>query len=299
MKRKLNQSQSEASASTTVNDVNDCGLRLHEQQQWAHKRIASPSHCNTSSSSSSILSSPPTMRLPLLSPTRPVSPDPSRQYHTGNQQLVFDQQPPFGSKVVRFANPLVEIREISRAWCSTEASDVPKSALYYSKHDYMKFYVRERSRLAFQDLTKRICREQERRMRNRIRVIPSHFVALNFLNAVMTINELGQQVKKQQQQQQHSAQQQQQQQFALFRRRKRRRRSRLVEPSSSQQDGHHPVAVVAVATNNRSTSSASSSRSRSSNSMPNHSNLRRHASISLNQVKPRPPRRNTVCAAVA
>mmetsp|Transcript_40565 Transcript_40565/g.97977 ORF Transcript_40565/g.97977 Transcript_40565/m.97977 type:complete len:297 (-) Transcript_40565:192-1082(-) len=296
MKRKLNQSQSEASEASTVNHVNDCGLRLHEQQQqWAHKRIASPSHCNTSSSSSSILSSPPTMRLPLLSPTRPVSPDPSRQYHTGNQQLVFDQQPPFGSKVVRFANPLAEIHEIS----SCQGADVPKSALFYSKHDYMKFYVRERSRLAFQDLTKRICREQERRMRNRIRVIPSHFVALNFLNAVMTINELGQQVKKQQQQQQHSAQQQQQQQFALFRRRKRRRRSRLVQPSSSQQDGHHPVAVVAVATNNRSTSSASSSRSRSSNSMPNHSNLRRHASISLNQVKPRPPRRNTVCAAVA
>jgi hypothetical protein len=102
-----------------------------------------------------------------------------------------------GHRRVQFATQLTEFREILRY---TE-QDI--GSVFYSNQDYIKFFVRERSRLAFMNLTKRICMEQERRLRNRIRAIPSHFIVLNFLHAILTINELGVSVRKHQQQQQN------------------------------------------------------------------------------------------------
>ncbi|CAJ1935106.1 unnamed protein product [Cylindrotheca closterium] len=326
MKRKLeNQSAacscSEASVDTctlTVNvnvNVNVDAVHHH------HKKLgASPSRCHASAQGRYIPASPPSRRLRLSpSPTRPVSPDLSSHRHQKNQRLIhqvpLEQEPPFGRrKRVRF-NPMVKVQEISRAFCNhnnsnnnsnsnnsdVSAAVVPKSALFYSKHDYMKFYVREKSRLAFQDLTKRLCREQERRLRSNIRVIPSYFCVLNYFNAVMTINELGHQVKQQQQQQQQQqmvmvmGQQQQQHQF---RRQTQRRRLQIPQQPRPQQEGqtrNHPATTVTNNNNNDNNSRRRSSRSSISNHL-------RHA-ISLNQynnqVIPRAPRRNTVCAAVA
>jgi len=138
----------------------------------------------------------------------------------------------------------------------------------------MKFYVRERSRLAFQDLTKRICQEQERRLRSRRRIIPPYFCVLNFFNAIMTINDLGNQV------QQHakiSKQFQQQQQFALLRQQKRRRR--------------HLVQTL------QGTRTPARRNNNNNNSIPNH--MTPPGMVLNYQVTPRPPRRNTVCAPVA
>jgi hypothetical protein len=102
-----------------------------------------------------------------------------------------------GHRRVQFATRLTEFREI------LPYTEQDRGSAFYSDQDYIKFFVRERSRLAFMNLTKRICMEQERRMRNRIRAIPSYFIALYFLHAILTINELGVIVRKHQQQQQH------------------------------------------------------------------------------------------------
>jgi hypothetical protein len=102
-----------------------------------------------------------------------------------------------GHRRVQFATQLTEFREILRY------NEQDRGSVFYSDQDYIKFFVRERSRLAFMNLTKRICMEQERRLRNRIGAIPSHIITLNFLHAIMTINELGVSVLKHQHQQQH------------------------------------------------------------------------------------------------
>jgi hypothetical protein len=102
-----------------------------------------------------------------------------------------------GHRRVQFATQLTDFRETVRY------TEQDRGSVFYSDQDYIKFFVRERSRLAFMNLTKRICMEQERRLRNQIQAIPSYFIVLNFLHAIMTINELGVSVRKHQQQQQH------------------------------------------------------------------------------------------------
>ena len=222
MKRKLEEQRKE--------EAEEAALMIPHDECW-EEEDAHNLKLHESSSSSSSPQKPQRPLLPIIDPqrsrTRSVSPDfrpPSSQ----------QSRKPL--KSVRFSNNPLILEQIHEIVSATTL--VPKSLLFYSRHDYMKFYVRERSRLAFQDLTRRICQEQERRILSGRRVIPQYFVALNFWNAIATINELGMQVKQQQ---------------------KRRRRY-----SSSSSNIMH---LASLNTNN--------------------------------QVTPRPPRRNTVCASVA
>jgi hypothetical protein len=89
------------------------------------------------------------------------------------------------SKRVHFAKPMIRCQEIP---C---LKDEDRRKSFYSEKDYLRFYVRECSRRAVIKLTETICKEQKRRLRNKIRAIPSYFIALNYLNAMLEINELG------------------------------------------------------------------------------------------------------------
>eukprot|EP00980_Cylindrotheca_fusiformis_P013296 scaffold3380_cov106-Cylindrotheca_fusiformis.AAC.1 len=85
---------------------------------------------------------------------------------------------------VRFAPQLVQYRVIP------SFNEEDRRTSFYSDEDYTQFFVREKSRIAIMKLTIRICMEQERRLRNRIQAIPSYFIAINYLHAMLTINQL-------------------------------------------------------------------------------------------------------------
>lgn len=91
---------------------------------------------------------------------------------------------------VQFAPQLAEYRVIP------PFDEQDRQTAFYSDEDYMRFFVREKSRVAVINLTTRICREQERRLRNRIQAIPSSFIAINFLHAMLTIEAMECNVEK-------------------------------------------------------------------------------------------------------
>jgi len=241
-----------------------------------------------------IIASPPPSTVSF--PARLVSLDHSAQRSSRYHQFHrLNQVSTENTKVVRFATPLVEVREITRSFYNDERSDngsqVPKSDLFYSKHDYMKFYVREKSRLAFIKLNKQICHEQERRLRNRQRAMPTHFIVLNYWNAIMTINELGSQVQQQKRMLgSHHLDKRPLQQCSLLHRRKRHKRCGLFHQDPTPQNGAPAIDVSTPSTPGTITPNHHMTQSRRRHDMSQRKN---------NPMVTRAPKRNTVVAAIA